>query len=100
MNGYYITITHINDFYGFDHYRCGMPLRLKKDHDNPYDDEAITVLESGGAKCGYVANSTGTVCRGTHSAGYISHLFEEETDCTVRFICDDFLIAELHADKS
>ena len=90
----YITITHINDFYGFEYFRPGMILTLRKDHDNPYDDEAVTVFMNE-VKCGYVANSVATVCRGTHSAGFLQHLFNERMECIARFISEDFIIAEL-----
>lgn len=92
---HYLTITHIDDCAGSDMIRPGMRLKLKKDHRNPYDDEAIIVLMDHNIRAGYVANSTCTVCRGTHSAGYLQHLFEEETACTVCFAGADFAIAQL-----
>ena len=63
---------------------------MKKDHDNPYDDEAIAVYGQHGNKIGYVANSVHTVCRGTGSAGFVYGCFEEETECIVRFIAADY----------
>ncbi len=91
---YYMSIVHINSFAGIGMFRPGLILRLKKDHDNPYDDEAIAVYGSTGAKFGYVANSTHSVCRGTHSAGWFLHLFKEEAVCRVMFVADDFAIAQ------
>ena len=91
----YLTITHIDDYAGSDAIRPGMKLKLKKDHHNPYDDEAILVCMDHNIRVGYAANSTCTVCRGTHSAGYLQHLFEEEAGCTVCFVGVDFAIAEL-----
>ena len=91
----FITINHINDYAGIEMFRPGMNLSLKKDKNNPYDDEAITVYSERGCKYGYVANSVSTVCRGTHSAGYIYQSFDEETKCIVRFIAEDFAIAEI-----
>lgn len=90
----FLTVTKINAYAGSGLFRPGMKLKLKKDHDNPYDDEAIAVYGAQNAKFGYAANSTYTVCRGTHSAGYLQHLFEEEAECTVRFVAEDFAIAE------
>ena len=92
---HYLTITHIDEYAGSDTIRPGMKLRLKKDHCNPYDDEAILVLMDHEIRVGYAANSTCTVLRGTHSAGYLQHLFEEETGCTVCFTGTDFAIALL-----
>ena len=37
----YITINHLDDYMSANRLRVGMKLILKKDHDNPYDDEAI-----------------------------------------------------------
>lgn len=94
MEKYYLTLTHINSFAGCGLFRPQMILSLIKDHDNPYDDEAIAVYSSENAKFGYVANSTHTVCRGTHSAGYFQHLFAEKAKCRVLFVADEFAIAE------
>lgn len=91
----YLTITHIDDYAGIESIRPGMKLRLKKDHDNPYDDEAIAVYLNREIRCGFAANCTHTVCRGTHSAGYLQHLFDEEAGCTVLFVAAEFAIAEL-----
>lgn len=92
----FITITHISQYAGYEAFRPGMELRLKKEHDNPYDDEAVAVYKQTGEKYGYVANCTHTVCRGTHSAGYMAHYFREEAMCTVRFVSEEFAIAEFH----
>lgn len=94
MNKHYLTVTHINSFAGCGAFRPGMILKLKKDEDNPYDDEAIAVYSQENAKFGYVANSTQTVCRGTHSAGWFQHLFGSEAECKVLFVADDFAICE------
>ena len=39
----FLTVTHINSYAGCGLFRPGMRLKLRKDHDNPYDDEAIAV---------------------------------------------------------
>ena len=92
---YYITITHIDEYAGNTAVRPGMKLILKKDHDNCYDDEAIQVNSQNGCKYGYVANSVHTVCRGTHSAGYMYRLIGETGECIVRFCTEEFAIAEV-----
>ena len=84
----YITITHINEFSGYELFRPGMRVILKKDTDNIYDDEAIAVYSEHGAKLGYVPNSVRTVARGTHSAGYVYNLFGNEITCTVCFVTE------------
>lgn len=92
--GMFITLTHLNDYGLGEGLKPGKKLILRKDHDNPYDDEAIAAYD-GLSKAGYVANSVCTVYRGTHSAGYVYNLFREETECTVLFTCDDAAIAHL-----
>lgn len=95
MKQEYITVTRIDDYVGREYFRPGMELLLKKEFNNPYDDEAIAVYTSSINKCGYVANSVDSVCRGTHSAGYVHHLIVDEAICIVRFVCESCLIAEL-----
>ena len=94
----FITINHIEDYCAVLNCLPGMTLTLKKDFQNPYDDEAIAVYAIRGGKYGYVANSVHTVCRGSHSAGYVYNMFEEETYCKVMFIGEDLVIAEMIGD--
>ena len=91
----YITIDHLDECMGYTRFRIGEELILRKDHDNPYDDEAIAVYTKKNYKCGYVANSVHSVARGTYSAGRLYDLIKEETTCTIRFITEDLLIAEI-----
>jgi hypothetical protein len=90
----YITIDHLDDLFGPVYLRIGDELRIKKEHDNCYDDEAIAVFKKEN-KCAYVANSVRTVARGTFSAGRIYDLIGEEGECVVRFILEDKAIAEV-----
>ena len=94
MEKTYITITHLDDYDASRFLYPGSKLTLKKTP-NEYDDEAIAVYSEKGSKYGYVANSSSTVARGTHSAGYIHRDFEQETACIVRFLLEDVAIAEL-----
>ena len=73
-----------------------MTLTLKKDYENPYDDEAIAAYKNG-SKVGYVANSVSTVCRGTYSAGRLYDRFDNEICCVIKFVSTEygFLIAEI-----
>jgi len=94
----FITIDHLDDFERIEFFRVGEKLTLRKDKDNNYDDEAILVYNGHGSKCGYVANSVSTVARGTYSAGRLYNTFEEETECTIRFILveEGALIAQIN----
>ena len=93
----YVTINHLDDYMSANALRVGMKLILQKDHNNPYDDEAIVVYSEHGNKVGYVANSVSTVCRGTGSAGRIYDLFDEEMECVIKFVAVDngFAIGKL-----
>ena len=91
----YITVNHLDDFNKVCTIRPGDILEMKKDHNNPYDDEAIAAYGKHNMKCGYVANSVSSVCRGTYSAGRVYDLVEEEFRCFVRFTYEDMLIAEV-----
>lgn len=89
----YITINHLDEYNGLSNIKVGDTLTLKKDLDNPYDDEAIAVYNLDDTKVGYVANSVCTVARGTYSAGRVHELVEGDTKCIVRFIVEDSLIS-------
>ena len=91
----YVTINHLDNYDGSKNFRVGDKLSLRKDHNNPYDDEAIMACNKHDIKCGYVANSVYSVARGTQSAGRIYEKMDETDDCTVRFITDEMLIAEM-----
>ena len=91
----YVTINHLDECFGSTRFRVGEELILKKDHDNPYDDEAIEVYAKENYRCGYVANSVSTVARGSYSAGRIYDQIGETCKCVVRFITEDMLIAEV-----
>ncbi|MBR3142750.1 MAG: HIRAN domain-containing protein [Clostridiales bacterium] len=96
----FITINHIDDYCAVLDFFPGMTLTLRKDYENPYDDEAIAAYKNG-SKVGYVANSVSTVCRGTYSAGRIYDRFDKEAECVVRFVSTEygFLIAEIENDS-
>ncbi len=90
----FITVTHLDDYNAAGFCNPGTTLILKKVQ-NEYDDEAIAVFSEKRSKYGYVANSSSTVARGTHSAGYIYRDFDQECACIIRFRLDDTAIAEL-----
>ena len=94
MEKTYITITHLEDFRASSFVNPGELLVLKKTP-NEYDDETITVYSENGSKYGYVANSSSTVAKGTHSAGYVYRDFDQEAVCVVRFRLEDVAIAEI-----
>ena len=96
----FITINHIEDYCPVPNYLPNMTLKLKKDFENPYDDEAIAVYKNN-CKIGYVANSVSSVCRGTVSAGRLYDRFDKEIDCIIRFVSTEygFLIAQINNEE-
>lgn len=95
----YITITGSRYYLGNKVFRLNQHLLLKKEYDNEYDGESIVVCLESGMEVGHVANSVGTVARGTCSAGRIYDRFEEETTAVVKFIMKDCVIAVLNEEK-
>ena len=93
-NSIYITINHLDDYNGLSNIKINSLLTLLKDLDNPYDDEAIAVYDQNKTKIGYVANSVYSVIRGTHSSGRIYDKIKNNDSFIVRFIGNDFIIAE------
>ena len=65
----YFTITGTNHYFGHEFCETGMRVRLVKEPDNEYDNEAIRVEMPGLGKVGYVANSSYTVKGESWSAG-------------------------------
>ena len=43
MKKVYVTITGMKYYYGFNPFSIGKKLTCKKEHNNPYDNEAIKV---------------------------------------------------------
>ena len=70
-------------------------LKLTKEPDNHYDEEAIACEMRYFGHVGYVANSTQTVAKGTMSAGRIYDKIEDEYFAQVKFITKDCIIAKI-----
>lgn len=69
MKEMFFTLTGCNHYFGNEFLKKGMKVKLVKEPDNEYDNEAIKVMLKGLGKIGYVANSTYTVMGDTMSAG-------------------------------
>ena len=79
--------------------KVGRIIKLVKEIDNAYDDEAIHVEMRYIGKIGYIANSVHTVVRGTRSAG---RLYDKITDTDygkIRFITKNEIICKLLTPK-
>lgn len=90
---YYVTITGINHYYGKKPFEIGRIIKLVKEPENEYDDEAISANLPFIDKIGYVANSTNTVYDGTISAGRLYDKISDYTYGKIMFITHTSAIA-------
>ena len=65
MKNIFITITGQNHYLGLKPYKVGRIVKIVKDVDNEYDEDAIRVELPFIDTIGYVANSVNTVFAGT-----------------------------------
>ena len=93
MSTMFVTITGIHHYYGDKPFEIGRVVRLIKEPGNKYDGDAIRVDLPFIETVGYVANSTGTVYRGTYSAGRIYDKIDDLAFAEVAFITHSSVIA-------
>lgn len=93
MENIFITITGISHYYGKKPFEIGRTVKLIKEPDNPYDNEAIGVYLPFIDKIGNVANSVQTVFAGTQSAGRIWDKIGESAFAQVMFVTHSSVIA-------
>lgn len=99
----YFTITGMHHHLGGncaeylkEIFKQGSKVKLVKEHDNEYDNEAILVKFPGLGKVGYVANSVYTVLGESYSAGRLYDKFDEETTGTVYALLPGGIICTLN----
>lgn len=95
MKKFFVTITGMNQYCGNNGFKIGDELKIVKDYDNDFDDEAIKVEAVGLGTVGYIANSVRTVYKGTSSAGRIYDKIGESARVRVMFVTHTSIIAEL-----
>ena len=95
MSNIYLTVTGLHHYYGDSFLEKEMILYLKKEKDNEYDKEAISVNLPGLWKIGYIANSPYTVLGESYSAGRLYDKISEEASGKAKFILDRGVICEL-----
>ena len=82
----YFTVTGLFRFDDTEFLKEGMKVRLEKEPDNDYDNEAIMVKLAGIGKIGYVANSVKTVVGDeAYSAGRLYDKFDNEAEGTILY---------------
>ena len=94
----YVTITGCGHYQGTEMLRPGVKVKLVRDEDNEYDDEAIAVKSLTNVMLGYVANSVHTVARGTYSAGWMCAIVEDHVKAEVMFTLHGTVIARILED--
>ena len=93
MKNIFITITGQNHYLGLKPYKVGRIVKLVKDIDNDYDEDAIRVELPFIDTIGYVANSVNTVFAGTCSAGKLYDKIDDYAYAQVMFITHSSVIA-------
>ena len=93
MKNIFITITGQNHYLGLKPYKVGRIVKIVKDIDNEYDEDAIRVELPFIDTVGYVANSVNTVFAGTCSAGKLYDKIDDYAYAKVMFITHSSVIA-------
>lgn len=98
MKEMYFTIAGCNHYYGSDFMEKGMKVKLFKEPDNEYDNEAIQVKIKGLGKVGYVANSPYTVKGESMSAGRLYDKIGGKAKGKIVFVTDGGVICKVISD--
>ncbi len=98
MSEMYFTIAGCNHYFGNDFMKKGMKVKLEKEPDNEFDQEAIIVKIKGMGKCGYVANSPYTVKGESMSAGRMYDKLGEEAKAKVVVVIPGGAICKITKD--
>ena len=91
----FFTLTGTKHYYGTEFLKPGMKLELRKEQDNEYDREAITVNVDGLTQIGYVANSPYTVIGESMSAGRLYDKIGDTAIGEVVFVTDKGILCRV-----
>jgi len=92
----YITITGQKHYYGILPFVIGACFSLEPETKNLFDPEAISVISPIYGKVGSVAQSESMLAEGTISSSEIFPFLSANTNCIVRFIAGEYIIAEIY----
>ncbi len=95
MKDIYITITGLEYRYGSDFLKEGMTVKLVKEPDNQFDNEAIKVELKPFGTIGYVANSTKTVIGECYSAGRLYDKIKDKAKAEICYVTPRGVIAKV-----
>ena len=93
MKSMFITITGQNNYLGMKPFKVGRIVKIVKEPDNQYDQDAIRVELPFLDTIGYVANSVNTVFAGTCSAGKLYDKIDDYAYAEVMFLTHSSVIA-------
>lgn len=93
MKNIFITITGQNNYLGMKPFKVGRIVKIVKEPENQYDQDAIRVELPFIDTIGYVANSVNTVFAGTCSAGKLYDKIDDYAYAEVMFITHSSVIA-------
>ena len=93
MKSMFITITGQNNYLGMKPFKVGRIVKIVKEPENQYDEDAIRVELPFIDTIGYVANSVNTVFAGTYSAGRLYEKIGDYAYAEVMFITHSSVIA-------
>ena len=95
MKKVYVTITGMKYYYGVNPFSIGKKLTCKKEHNNPYDSEALKVTMKSIGTVGYIANSPYTKANGTMGAGAVNKYVKKKFKIRVMFMTSTKIICEV-----
>ena len=95
MGDMYFTIAGCSHYFGSSFMEKGMKVKLIKEPDNKYDQEAIQVMIKGLGKVGYVANSPFTVKGESMSAGRLYDKIGDKAKGKIEFIVDGGIVCRI-----
>lgn len=96
MKPIYFTITGTKHYFGSDFLKPGMKVKLQKDTQNEFDNEAIAVKMDGLGKIGYIANSSYTVLGESYSAGCLYDKINKKATGTILYVLDNGVLCRLN----
>ena len=99
MGKIYFTIVGTCFYHGKDFFEKDMTVKLIKEHDNDYDNEAIKVELEGLGLVGYVANSPDTVIGESYSAGRLYDKIEDTAEGKVVYVVKDGILCVLERNE-
>ena len=92
MKKLYFTVTGTKHYHGQAFLKKGMSVRLVKEPDNEYDNEAIKVMMKGLDKIGYVANSPYTTIGESFSAGRLYDKIGKISEGKILYVTADGVV--------